>query len=188
MKCIETALPGVWLFEPKVYGDARGYFMESYKKAEYEKYTGPVDFIQENESCSQKGVLRGLHYQLEPYAQSKLVRVISGLVFDVVVDIRKGSPTFGRYVAFALSDLNKSQIFIPKGFAHGFYVRSETAIFSYLIDSPYMPEYERGIYYNDPDIGINWQRMKDCPLLVSEKDKNAPFLVRAEINFKYNIR
>ena len=188
MTGIETSLPGVWVIEPKVYSDTRGYFMEAYKRAEYEKYIGPVDFMQENESCSQQGVLRGLHYQLEPYAQSKLVRVISGLVLDVVVDIRKRSPTFGRYVAIALSGENKTQVFIPKGFAHGFYVRSETAIFSYLIDNPYMPEYERCIYYNDPDIGINWQRMRDCPLLVSEKDKNAPFLVRAEINFKFGTQ
>ena len=188
MTGIETALPGVWVIEPKVYSDTRGYFMEAYKRAEFEKYIGQVDFMQENESCSQQGVLRGLHYQLEPYAQSKLVRVISGKVLDVAVDIRKGSPTYGSYVAIELSGENKRQVFISKGFAHGFYVMSETAVFTYLIDNPYMPTHERGIYYNDPDIGVDWQLRPEFPLLVSEKDKNAPLMKKAEINFVFNIQ
>ena len=185
MICTETEIPGVWMIEPKVFGDARGYFMEAYKKAEIEQCTGPIDFIQENESCSSQGVLRGLHYQLEPYAQSKLVRVISGSVLDIAVDIRRGSPTFGKYVAIVLSGDNKRQVFIPKGFAHGFYVMSEMAIFTYKIDNPFTPAFERGIYYHDPDIGIDWQLKLDFPLLVSEKDKNAPYLKKAEINFMY---
>ena len=185
MKYTETAIPGVWMMEPIVYGDTRGYFMEAYKKTEFEQFIGRIDFIQENESCSSQGVLRGLHYQLEPYAQSKLVRVIKGVVLDVVVDIRTGSPTFGKYVRIVLSGENKRQVFIPKGFAHGFYVISETAVFTYLIDNPYSPACERGIRFNDPDIGVDWQLSQEYPFLVSEKDKNAPFMKNAEMNFKY---
>ena len=181
----ETEIPGVWMIDPKVYGDTRGYFMEAYKKTEFEQFIGPIEFIQENESCSSRGVLRGLHYQLEPYAQSKLVRVIKGIVLDVVVDIRTGSPAFGKFVSIELSGENKRQVFIPKGFAHGFYVMSEIAVFTYLIDNPYTPTHERGIFFNDPDIGVDWQLKPDFPLLVSEKDKNAPFMKNAEMNFNY---
>ena len=185
MKYTETVIPGVWLIEPKVFGDSRGYFMEAYKKPEFEQCIGTCDFIQENESCSSQGVLRGLHYQLEPYSQSKLVRVISGTVLDVAVDIRKGSPTFGKYVAIELSGENKRQVFIPKGFAHGFYVLSERTVFTYKVDNPYSPTHERGICFDDPYIGVNWQLKPEFSLLVSEKDKNAPLLKNAEINFLY---
>jgi dTDP-4-dehydrorhamnose 3,5-epimerase len=181
----ETEISGLWMIEPKVFGDSRGYFMEAYKKTEFEQYIGPCDFIQENESCSSQGVLRGLHYQLEPYSQSKLVRVIRGNVLDVAVDIRIGSPTFGKYVMFELSGDNKRQVFIPKGFAHGFYVISEMAVFTYQVDNPYSPTHERGIRFDDPDICVNWQFKPELPLLVSEKDRKTPLLKNAETNFTY---
>jgi dTDP-4-dehydrorhamnose 3,5-epimerase len=184
----ELEIPGVFLIEPKVFGDARGYFMEAYKKREFKQFIGRYDFIQDNESCSSQGVLRGLHYQLEPYAQSKLVRVIQGAVLDVVVDIRIGSPTFGRYIVMELSGENKRQLFIPKGFAHGFYVMSEIAVFLYKVDNPYAPTYERGIRFDDSDIGIDWQIKPDFPVKVSEKDKELPFLKNAEINFQYKVK
>ena len=181
----KTDIPDVWVIEPNVYADARGYFMEAYKKSEFEQYIGPIDFIQDNESCSEQGVLRGLHYQLEPYAQSKLVRVIQGTVLDVAVDIRKGSPTFGKYVAVELSGKNKCQLFVPKGFAHGFYVLSETAVFTYKVDNPYTPVYERAIRFDDPVIGIDWQIISEDMVNTSEKDRNASLLNEAEINFEY---
>jgi dTDP-4-dehydrorhamnose 3,5-epimerase len=181
----ETEIEGVWIIEPKVFNDARGYFMESYKESEFEQYIGKVHFIQENESCSAQGVLRGLHYQLEPYTQSKLVRVIYGKVLDVAVDIRKGSPTFGRYAAIELSGENKRQLFIPKGFAHGFYVMSETAVFTYKVDNPYMPAHERGIRFNDPAIDVNWRIIPGSTVGTSGKDMNAPLLSDAENNFVY---
>jgi dTDP-4-dehydrorhamnose 3,5-epimerase len=181
----ETGIRGVWMIEPEVFLDARGYFMESYKKPEFERYIGDVHFVQDNESCSAQGVLRGLHYQLEPYAQSKLVRVIDGEVFDVAVDVRKGSPTFGRYVSLVLSGENKRQLFIPKGFAHGFYVMSETAVFTYKVDNPYMPAYERGIRFDDPAIGIDWYVLPGSTLNISGKDKKTPLLNDAENNFVY---
>ena len=181
----ETELSGVWIIEPKVFADTRGYFMEAYKAREFEERVGKVNFIQDNESCSARGVLRGLHYQLEPYAQSKLVRVISGNVLDVAMDIRKGSPTFGKYLAVELSGENKRQLFIPKGFAHGFYVMSDTAVFTYKVDNPYTPTYERGIRFDDPAIGVNWQIMPDDTINASEKDRNAPSLHEAENNFDY---
>ena len=126
----ETEIPGVWIIEPKVFKDARGYFMEAFKQEEFDAHIGPTRFIQDNESCSSKGVLRGLHYQQAPYSQAKLVRVIKGCVLDVAVDIRKGSPTFGKHVAVELSEENKRQLFIPQGFAHGFHVLSDEAIFT----------------------------------------------------------
>jgi dTDP-4-dehydrorhamnose 3,5-epimerase len=158
--------------------------MESYKEPEFEQHIGKIHFIQDNESCSSQGVLRGLHYQLEPYAQSKLVRVIRGQVLDVAVDIRKGSPTYGKYVALALSGENKRQFFIPKGFAHGFYVMSQTAVFTYKVDNPYMPSHERGIRFDDPEIGIDWQVPPDSPVNTSEKDRNAPLLNEADNSFE----
>ena len=181
----ETEIPGVWLIEPKVFADARGYFMEAYKEREFENNIGKVCFSQDNESCSTRGVLRGLHYQLAPYSQSKLVRVIQGNVIDVAVDIRKGSPTFGKYMTMELSGENKRQLFIPKGFAHGFYVMSETAVFTYKVDNPYMPTHERGIRFDDPSIGVNWPIMPDGMVSVSEKDRNAPSLYEAENNFDF---
>ena len=182
----ETAIAGVWLIEPKVFADARGYFMEAFKETDFEAHVGKIRFGQDNESSSTFGVLRGLHYQLEPYAQSKLVRVIQGKVFDVAVDIRKGSPTFGKYVAVELSGDNKRQLFIPKGFAHGFYVMSETVLFTYKVDNPYMPSHERCIRFDDPTIDVDWRILSFDTLVTSEKDRAAPLLVDADNNFELN--
>lgn len=185
MNYIETEIPGVWIIEPKVFDDARGYFMEAWKKDEFEHHIGKINFMQENESCSSKGVLRGLHYQLAPYSQSKLVRVITGCVLDVAVDIRVGSPTFGKYVSVELSAENKRQLFIPQGFAHGFHVLSEEAVFTYKVDNPYMPSHERGLHFDDPSIGIDWRIADTESLILSEKDTKAPLLSEAEYNFTY---
>ena len=179
MTYIETDIQGVWIIEPKVFGDSRGYFMEVYKESEFREHIGEIRFIQDNESCSTQGVLRGIHYQTEPFAQSKLVRVIQGVVLDVAVDIRKNSPTFGKYVAVELSGENKRQLFMPKGFAHGFYVKSETAIFTYKVDAPYAPDYERGIRFDDSTIRIEWGISGEVK--VSDKDMIMPFF--KEINF-----
>jgi dTDP-4-dehydrorhamnose 3,5-epimerase len=183
----KTEIAGVWILEPKVFDDSRGYFMETYKEPEFEQYIGRVHFMQDNESCSTQGVLRGLHYQMEPYAQSKLVRVIYGKVFDIAVDIRKGSPTFGKYIAVELSGENRRQLFMPKGFAHGFYVMSEMAVFIYKVDNPYAPAYERGIRFNDPTIDVDWRLFPENKINTSEKDRNAPLLSDAENNFIYNV-
>ncbi len=183
MKFIKTEIPEVVIIEPKVFGDDRGYFIESYKKIIFDKNIRKIEFIQDNESKSKKGVLRGLHYQLPPFAQSKLVRVIKGKVLDVAVDIRKGSSNFGKYVAVELSEKNKRQLFIPRGFAHGFLVLSEEAIFTYKVDNYYAPEYDRSIRFDDIDIGIDWNFPKEH-ILISDKDKNAPFLKDAEV-FEY---
>ena len=180
MKFIKTQIPEVVIIEPKVFGDDRGYFMETFREDLFEKNIRKIHFIQDNESKSKKGVLRGLHYQLPPFAQSKLVRVIKGKVLDVAVDIRKGSLTFGKYVAVELSEENKRQLFIPRGFAHGFLVTSDEAIFAYKVDNYYAPEYDRGIRFDDPNININWNFPKE-QILVSDKDKNAPFLKDAEV-------
>ncbi len=186
MNFIETAIPGVWIIEPKVFKDSRGYFMEAWKEKEFEEHIGKVHFLQDNESCSTKGVLRGLHYQLAPYSQAKLVRVITGCVLDVAVDLRVGSPTFGKHVAVELSAENKRQFFIPQGFAHGFHVLSEEAIFTYKVDNPYTPSHEQGLRFDDPTIGIDWQIHSGENPLLSEKDKNAPLLSEATYNFTYN--
>lgn len=185
MNYIETEIPGVWIIEPKVFNDARGYFMEAYKQAEFEQHIGKINFIQDNESCSSRGVLRGLHYQLAPYSQSKLVRVITGRVLDVAVDLRTGSPTFGKYVAVELSAENKRQFFIPQGFAHGFHVLSEEAVFTYKVDNPYMPSHERGLRFNDPAIGVDWGITNIDAVNLSEKDTKAPLLSAAEYNFTF---
>ena len=185
MTYIETEIPGVWIIEPKVFKDARGYFMEAWKKAEFEEHIGKVEFVQDNESSSSKGVLRGLHYQLAPYSQSKLVRVIKGCVLDVAVDLRKGSPTFGKYVAVELSDENKRQFFIPQGFAHGFHVMSEEAVFTYKVDNPYAPTHERGLRFDDPTVGVDWKITEPAILNLSDKDRNAALLQDAEINFEF---
>lgn len=176
MTYTETPIPGVWIIEPKVFKDARGYFMEAFKQEEFDAHVGRTLFIQDNESCSSKGVLRGLHLQAAPYAQAKLVRVIKGRVLDVAVDLRKDSPTFAQHVAVELSDENKRQLFIPRGFAHGFHVLSDEAIFTYKVDNVYMPSAEQGIRYDDPTIGIDWQIEPNEPLNLSEKDLKAPFL------------
>jgi len=188
MKVLERKLNGVVLLEPKVFADDRGYFSETFRQDEFEEAVGyKVNFIQDNESKSSFGVLRGLHYQLPPFSQSKLVRVIKGSVIDVAVDIRKGSPTFGKHVAVELSGENKCQLFVPRGFAHGFVVTSETAIFSYKVDNYYAPEYDRGVAYNDPAIDISWGVDLE-KLLLSEKDKMQPSLTEADLfNYKDNL-
>lgn len=173
MKITETNFKGLFVIEPDVFGDQRGYFMESFKKPIFENAIGPVDFIQDNESLSGRGVLRGLHFQLPPHAQSKLVRVIAGEVLDVVVDLRKDSPQYGKAYSILLSAENKKQLFVPKGFAHGFAVLSEQAIFSYKVDAPYKPEFERGFLWNDPFLQIDW-KLKEVEILLSEKDKHLP--------------
>jgi dTDP-4-dehydrorhamnose 3,5-epimerase len=151
--------------------------MESFKESEFKEKIGDVHFIQDNESCSSKGVLRGLHYQAEPYSQSKLVRVIQGVVLDVAVDIRKGSPTYGKYIAVELSGENKKQLYIPKGLAHGFYVKSDSAVFTYKVDNPYAPDSEKTIRFDDPTIGVDWQI--EGEIIVSEKDRKASLKVEA---------
>ncbi len=157
MQFTETSLPGVWVIEPKVWGDERGYFVETFKQEEFLRNIGSVSFIQDNESKSSYGVLRGLHFQKEPYSQAKLVRVVQGAVLDVAVDIRKGSPYFGKHIAVELTEQNKKQLFIPRGFAHGFVVLSPTAIFNYKVDNVYAPQHEDAICYNDKDLNIDWQ-------------------------------
>lgn len=185
MNFIKTAIPDVWVIEPKVFSDGRGYFMEAFKQEAFEQHIGIVDFVQDNESFSTRGVLRGLHYQLAPYSQAKLVRVIHGTVLDVAVDIRRGSPTFGQYVAIELSGANKKQLFVPRGFAHGFQVLSDEAIFTYKVDNTYAPSHERGICYNDPAINIAWDQSLLAEAVFSDKDKQAPVLKQAEINVDY---
>lgn len=176
----EQSIKGVWVIEPKVFADSRGYFMEAFKQNEFEEHIGKVNFIQDNESKSSYGVLRGLHYQKGDCSQAKLVRVIKGEVLDVAVDIRKSSPTFGKHVAVLLSEENKKQLFIPRGFAHGFLVKSEEAIFSYKVDNLYAPQADAGILFNDPQIGIDWAIPAD-QMLLSDKDKKHPFLKDAEV-------
>lgn len=180
MEYKETNIKGVFIIEPKVFSDARGYFMEAWKKAEFEAHVGPVEFVQDNESKSSYGVLRGLHYQKGDCSQAKLVRVIKGKVIDVAVDIRKSSPTFGKHVMVELSEENKRQFFIPRGFAHGFLVLSPEAIFTYKVDNPYAPQADAGIRFDDPEIGIEWPiDAKD--MLLSEKDTKHPSLRDAEV-------
>ena len=176
----ETEIKGVYIIEPKVFNDARGYFFEAWKKTEFEEHVGPIAFIQDNESKSSYGVLRGLHYQKGDYSQAKLVRVIKGKVLDVAVDIRKSSPTFGRYVMVELSDENKRQFFIPRGFAHGFLVLSDEAIFTYKVDNVYAPQAEAGIRWNDPDLAIEWP-IDLSRVLTSEKDLKQPLFRDAEV-------
>ena len=174
MNFLETAVQGVYVIEPKVYNDARGYFFEAWKKEEFEEHLGRVEFIQDNESKSSYGVLRGLHYQKGEFSQAKLVRVIKGKVLDVAVDIRRSSPTFGKHVMVELSEENKRQLFIPRGFAHGFLVLSAEAIFTYKVDNVYAPQEEAGIRWNDPQLAIEWP-IDPKEVLTSEKDLNAPF-------------
>lgn len=156
MEYEETNIKGVWILTPKVFNDNRGYFFEAWKKSDFETHVGKVDFIQDNESKSSYGVLRGLHYQKGEFSQAKLVRVIKGKVLDVAVDLRRSSPTFGKHVMVELSEDNKRQLFIPRGFAHGFLVLSQEAVFTYKVDNIYAPAHEASIRWNDPQIGINW--------------------------------
>ena len=179
MNTIPTAIPGVLVIEPKVFHDARGYFLESWCRARYEAIGVSCNFVQDNESKSSYGVLRGLHWQTAPYTQAKLVRVISGAVLDVAVDIRRGSPTFGKHVAVELSDANKRQVFIPRGFAHGFAVLSREAVFAYKCDAPYVPHAERGIRLDDPVLAIDWHIAPEARIL-SEKDQHHPWLSEIE--------
>nr|AAG09505.1 dTDP-6-deoxy-D-glucose-3,5-epimerase [Salmonella enterica] len=177
MNVIKTEVPDVLIFEPKVFSDERGFFMESFNQKVFEEAVGrKVEFVQDNHSKSTKGVLRGLHYQVEPYAQGKLVRCIAGEVFDVAVDIRKDSETFGKWVGVNISSENKRQLWIPEGFAHGFLVLGEEAEFVYKTSNFYNPDSDRGVAWNDPDIGINWPLINN-PLL-SNKDSKQPFLFK----------
>lgn len=175
MEIIKTNIEGVVLIKPRVFGDSRGYFFESFSAGRFEEEVCRTVFVQDNESFSRYGVLRGLHYQLPPYTQAKLVRVVRGRVLDVAVDIRQGSPTFGQHVAVELSGENKLQLFLPKGFAHGFAVLSEEAVFQYKCDAYYAPEYEGAIRYDDPALGIDWRLPAD-DIILSEKDKRHPGL------------
>jgi dTDP-4-dehydrorhamnose 3,5-epimerase len=169
MKFIPTLLPEVFIIEPKVFADTRGYFMEAYRQSEFEKHCGSVQFIQDNESQSSYGVVRGLHLQHGKQAQAKLVRVVEGAVLDVAVDVRRDSPDFGRYAAVELSAQNKRQLFIPRGFAHGFAVLSRQAVFIYKVDNEYSPQSECCIKFDDPDIGIDW-KIPAADILLSAKD------------------
>lgn len=181
MQFTRTNIPDVIVIEPKVHGDSRGYFVETFRADKLEEFVGyKINFCQDNESSSAKGVLRGLHYQLPPFAQTKLVRVIEGSVLDVAVDIRKGSPTFGQYAAVELSGENKKQMFIPRGFAHGFVVLSDTCTFAYKVDNYYSSQCDRGIAYNDESINIDWQMPID-KLQLSLKDTKQPVLNEAEL-------
>lgn len=185
MKFIKTKIPDVIIIEPKVFGDDRGYFVETFKQDAFESAVGhKIDFIQDNESKSSYGVLRGLHYQLPPFAQSKLVRVIEGAVLDVAVDIRLGSPGFGQYVVCELTGNNKRQLFVPRGFAHGFVVISPTATFAYKVDNYYAPDHDRGIAFNDATINIDWTINAD-ELQLSKKDTLQPLLKDAAQLFDY---
>ncbi|MBU8901427.1 MAG: dTDP-4-dehydrorhamnose 3,5-epimerase [Victivallales bacterium] len=187
MNIISTEIEDVKIIEPKLFGDERGYFMETYSEKIFNTKGQDIKFVQDNESMSEYGVLRGLHYQLPPYAQSKLVRVIQGRVLDIAVDIRKGSPTFAKHVAIELSGENKLQMFIPKGFAHGFVVLSETLLFVYKCDNYYAPEHQRGIRFDDPSLNIDWQ-LDPKDLLLSPKDIDASSFADAELfNYSENL-
>jgi len=186
MKFIKTEIPDVIIIEPKVFGDERGYFVETYRQDKLDDYLGfKVGFIQDNESRSSYGVLRGLHYQLAPASQTKLVRVIKGNVLDVAVDIRKGSLTFGKHVAVELSGENKRQMFVPRGFAHGFVVLEDDTIFAYKVDNYYSPENDRGLAFDDAALAIDWIVDKE-QLQLSPKDTRQPTLDQAEL-FDYGI-
>lgn len=180
MEYKKTEVDGVYIIEPKVFNDARGYFFEAWKQAEFEAHIGKVNFIQDNESKSSYGVLRGLHYQKGAYSQAKLVRVIKGRVLDVAVDIRKSSPTFGQHVMVELSEDNKRQLFIPRGFAHGFLVLSDEAVFTYKVDNVYAPQAEASIRWNDETIGLQWP-IDPAEILTSDKDLAAKSLAESEL-------
>lgn len=183
---INTVIPGAVIIEPKVFGDERGYFFESWSQKDFDAQVRPIKFVQDNESKSSYGVLRGLHFQKGKYAQSKLVRVVKGKVLDVAVDIRKGSPTFGKYVAVELTEDNHRQFFIPRGFAHGFVVLSAEAIFQYKCDNFYAPQEEGSLAWDDPDIGIDWGVPAD-KVILSAKDKVHPCFKDSAELFDYNI-
>ena len=187
MNFIRTDIEDVVIVEPKVFADDRGYFVETFRADKLEKFLGyKINFCQDNESKSKKGVLRGLHYQLPPFAQTKLVRVIKGRVLDVAVDIRKGSPTFGKHVSVELSEENKRQLLVPRGFAHGFVVLEDDTVFSYKVDNYYSPENDRGILFSDEELKIDWILDKD-KLLLSDKDKVQPLLKETKDLFEYGV-
>ncbi len=187
MNVIKTEIEGVVIIEPRLFKDSRGYFFESFSQRDFDSKVRRVDFVQDNESCSSYGVLRGLHFQKPPYAQSKLVRVIQGAVLDVAVDIRRGSPTFGRHVAVELTGDNRRQLFIPRGFAHGFSVLSPTALFQYKCDNFYSPRHEGAIAWNDPTLGIDW-RIPAPQVILSAKDTAHPLLEEAPWLFDYESK
>jgi dTDP-4-dehydrorhamnose 3,5-epimerase len=182
MNFIKTEIPGLVIIEPKVFQDGRGYFYESFNQKEFEENIGQIEFVQDNESKSVYGVLRGLHFQKPPFTQAKLVRCILGKILDVVVDLRSSSPTFGKHVAIELSSDDKKQLFIPKGFAHGFVVLSREAIFSYKVDNFYSPQHDSGIYWNDQQLDINWKLPVE-EIVLSEKDKKLKLLSETNVPF-----
>lgn len=186
MDVIKTDIDGVVIIEPRIFKDARGYFFESYSKKEFDEKVAKVDFVQDNESCSTYGVMRGLHFQRPPFAQAKLVRCVKGAVLDVAVDIRKGSPTYGQHVAVELTEDNHRQFFIPRGFAHGFAVLSDIAIFQYKCDNYYHPEADGGISIQDASLGIDW-RIDPTQALLSEKDLHHPLLKDFDSPFEFRI-
>ncbi len=187
MQFTRQSIPDVVLIEPKVHGDARGYFCETWRQDRLDEFLGhELRFCQDNESRSTRGVLRGLHFQLTPHAQTKLVRVLEGEVLDVAVDIRAGSPTFGQHVTMRLSGDNKKQLLIPRGFAHGFVVLSETALFAYKVDNYYSPECDRGIAFDDPALGIDWLLPRE-QLQLSAKDQQQPLLSALQQGFDYGV-
>lgn len=185
MEVIKTDIDGVVIIEPRIFKDARGYFFESYSKREFDEKVRPINFVQDNESCSSYGVMRGLHFQRPPFAQSKLVRCVKGAVLDVAVDIRKGSPTYGRHVAVELTEDNHRQFFIPRGFAHGFAVLSEIAVFQYKCDNYYHPEADGGISIQDESLGIDW-RINPAKAILSDKDTKHSILADFDSPFDYN--
>lgn len=184
MKFIESKIPDVYIIEPSVFGDDRGYFLETFNLNNFERSIHPIKFLQDNESKSSKGVIRGLHFQKPPFEQAKLVRCIQGRVIDVVVDIRKGSPTYGKHEAVELSGENKRQLFVPRGFAHGFCVLSEWAIFAYKVDNIYAPEFDSGIRYDDQELNINWG-LKEEEIQLSPKDQNLKPFKDLDSPFKF---
>ena len=183
-KFIETNIKDLYIIEPKVFGDNRGYFMESYSKRDFEEAGLTMEFVQDNESRSKKGVLRGMHFQTK-HTQGKLVRVTEGEVYDVAVDLRKGSPTFGMWEGILLTSENKRQFYVPEGFAHGFVVLSDEAVFNYKCTDFYAPEYDSGLLWNDPDVGIKWPLDGIEEILLSEKDKNQKTLKELDLPFEY---
>jgi dTDP-4-dehydrorhamnose 3,5-epimerase len=184
MNVIKTNLPGLYVIEPKVFQDDRGYFFESYQEEKLSQQGIKSRFVQDNQSKSSYGVIRGLHFQKEPHAQTKLIRVLEGSIYDVAVDVRMGSPTFGKWFGIELSAENKKQLYVPKGFAHGFSVLSETAVVFYKCDELYNPASEGGILFNDPGLGIDW-KIEAGKELLSAKDKILPLLKDANLNFSF---
>lgn len=187
MKVLKTPLEGVVIIEPRLFEDSRGYFFESFSQRDFDAQVAPVRFVQDNESRSCYGVVRGLHFQRPPFAQAKLVRCVRGAVLDVAVDIRRGSPTFGQHVAVELTEENHRQLFIPRGFAHGFSVLSDIAVFQYKCDNPYAPQAEGASAWDDPALGIDW-RIPAPRILLSAKDAAHPRLAEADLPFEYNAQ